>query len=338
MKNKNPSANENIIRLLNEGAGFISGENIASTLKVSRAAVWKRINILRQKGYFIESLPAKGYRLTKSPDLSLEEIKNSLQKTIFKDIIYFQHIDSTNTHAMELASKGFQEGTVLIADEQIQGRGRLGRKWLSPAGKNLYMSVILKPHILPQDAAFLTLMSAVACASALRRLTSVPVSIKWPNDLMVSDLSECGHATQAGRKLGGILTEIKADMDRIMHAVIGIGININLDAEDMPDEIKDTATSIKNESGDAQSRTLIAVEILKELDRWYNILLNKGKVTIKDKWLKLSSTIGRAVKVTVMDTIFEGTAMDIDENGMLILQLSDNSFKKISAGDVTILR
>lgn len=326
MKNKNPSANENIIRLLKGKAGFISGENIAAILKVSRTAVWKRINILRQKGYSIESSTAKGYRLTKSPDLSVEEIKNSLQKTIFKDIIYFKHIDSTNTAAMELAEKGFQEGTVLIADEQTQGKGRLCRKWLSPAGKNLYMSIILKPHILPSDAAFLTLMSAVACASALRRLTSVPVSIKWPNDLMASD-----------RKLGGILTEIKADMDRIMHAVIGIGININLEAGDMPDEIKACATSIKNETGDAQSRTLIAAEILKELDRWYNILLNKGKVTIKDEWLELSSTIGRAVKATVMDTIFTGTAMGIDDNGMLIIQLSDNSLKKISAGDVTHL-
>jgi len=336
VKKKNPLANENIIRLLKEKAGFISGENIASALKVSRTAVWKRINILRQKGYSIESSPTKGYRLTKSPDLSVEEIKVSLQKTIFKDIIYFEHIDSTNTAAIELASKGFQDGAVLIAEEQSQGKGRLGRKWLSPAGKNLYMSIILKPHMLPSDAAFLTLMSAVACASALRRLTSVPVSIKWPNDLMASD-----------RKLGGILTEIKADMDRIIHAVIGVGININLDAEDMPDEIKETATSIKIEQKSRRangqnssdfSRTLVAIEILKEIDRWYNVLLNKGNIAIKDEWLQLSSTIGRAVKVTVMDTIFTGTAMGIDESGMLTLQLSDNSLKKISAGDVTIFR
>lgn len=288
-------------------------------------------------------------------DLSHKEIKNSLQKTIFKDIIYFKHIDSTNTALMELASKGFQEGTVLIADEQSQGKGRLGRKWLSPAGKNLYMSVILKPHMLPTDAPFLTLMSAVACASALRSLTSVAVSIKWPNDLIASD-----------KKLGGILTEIKADTNRIIYAVIGIGININLDAEDMPDGIKDTASSIKLElksrgtkippsgmggfkdflgqrSGEAKngidfSRTLIAVEILKKLDRWYNILLNKGKIIIKDEWLKLSSTINRAVTVTVYDTVFKGTASGIDDSGMLILRLSDNSLKKISAGDVTILR
>jgi len=266
-------------------------------------------------------------------NLSHEEIKSGLQKTIFREIIYFKRIDSTNTSLMELASKGFEEGTVLIADEQTHGKGRLGRLWLSPAGKNLYMSIILKPHILPIDAPFLTLMAAVACASAIRSLTSIPVSLKWPNDLMASD-----------KKLGGILTEIKADANRVIYAVIGIGININLLSEDMPDDIKDIATSIKieqkrkAENNSDFSRTLIAVQTLKELDRWYNIFLNKGKIIIKDEWLKLSSTINRAVKVTVFNAILKGTAQGIDDSGMLVLQLSNNCLKKISAGDVTILR
>jgi BirA family biotin operon repressor/biotin-[acetyl-CoA-carboxylase] ligase len=142
----------------------------------------------------------------------------------------------------------------------------------------------------------------------------------------------------SGRKLGGILTEIKADIDRIFHAVVGIGININLDTNDMPDDIKAFATSIKCETGSAQSRTLIAGEILKEMDRWYGMLMNAGKKPIIEEWLKLSSTIGRAVKVTVGDNVFTGIAENIDEEGMLILKLPDNSLKKISAGDVTILR
>jgi BirA family biotin operon repressor/biotin-[acetyl-CoA-carboxylase] ligase len=228
---------------------------------------------------------------------------------------------------MELADMGYPDGTVIIADAQKGGKGRLGRKWLSPQGKNLYMSIILRPTIQPKDAAILTLMSAVACASAIKQLSSVPVSIKWPNDIMVSD-----------RKLGGILTEIKADMDRIFHAVIGIGININFEAEDMPDEIKAIATSIKNESGSAQSRTLIAIEIIKELDRWYSMLPNIGKKPIIEEWLKLSSTIGRIVKVNVGNNVFTGIAGSIDEEGMLMLKLPDNTVKKISAGDVTILR
>ncbi|MEW6740403.1 MAG: biotin--[acetyl-CoA-carboxylase] ligase [Nitrospirota bacterium] len=322
--------NEEIIRLLKEKEDFISGAEIANTLKVTRTAVWKRINILRKKGYTIEALPAKGYKLLKSPDLSIEEIRDSISgrsMIIGREIIFFDTINSTNTYAMELAEKGYPEGTVIIADAQTGGKGRLGRKWLSPQGKNLYMSIILRPVILPRDAAILTLMSAVACASAIKRLSSVPASIKWPNDIMVSD-----------RKLGGILTEIKADMDRIFHAVIGIGININLEAGDMPDEIKACATSIKNESGDAQSRTLIAIEIIKELDRWYSMLLNSGKKPVIEEWLKLSSTIGRAVKVTVGNNVFTGIAGTIDEEGMLMLKLPDNTVKKISAGDVTILR
>ncbi|MFZ6006748.1 MAG: biotin--[acetyl-CoA-carboxylase] ligase [Nitrospirota bacterium] len=322
--------NEEIIRLLKERADFVSGAEIANTLKVTRTAVWKRINILRKKGYTIEALPAKGYKLLKSPDLSIEEIRDSISgrsMIIGREIIFFDTINSTNTYAMELGDMGYPEGTVIIADAQTGGKGRLGRKWLSPQGKNLYMSIILRPVILPRDAAILTLMSAVACASAIKRLSSVHASIKWPNDIMVSD-----------RKLGGILTEIKADMDRIFHAVIGIGININLEAGDMPDEIKACATSIKNESGNAQSRTLIAIEIIKELDRWYSMLLNSGKKPVIEEWLKLSSTIGRAVKVTVGNNVFTGIAGTIDEEGMLMLKLPDNTVKKISAGDVTILR
>lgn len=322
--------NKYIIQLLKEKNDFVSGAEIAATLKVTRTAVWKRINILRGKGYTIEALPAKGYKLLKAPDLSIEEIRDTVSgcsKIIGKKVLFFDTINSTNTYAMELADMGYPEGTVIIADAQTSGKGRLGRKWLSPQGKNLYMSIILRPVILPRDAAMLTLMSAVACVTAIKRLSSVPASIKWPNDIMVSD-----------RKLGGILTEMKADMDRIFHAVIGIGININLEASDMPDEIKAYATSIKNESGVAQSRTIVAIEIIKELDKWYNMLLISGKKPIADEWLKLSSTIGHAVKVTVGNNVFTGIAESIDDEGMLILKLPDNTLKKISAGDVTILR
>lgn len=322
--------NEEIIRLLKEKEDFVSGAEIADTLKVTRTAVWKKINILRKKGYIIEASPSKGYKLLRSPELSIDEIRDTISDwstIIGREILFFNTINSTNTYAMELAEKGYPEGTTIIADAQTGGKGRLGRKWLSPPGKNLHMSIILRPAISPRDAAILTVMSAVACASAIKRLLSIPVSIKWPNDLMVSD-----------RKLGGILTEMKADIDRIFHAVIGIGININLQAGDMPDEIKACATSIKNETGDAQSRTLIAIEIIKELDRWYSILLNIGKKPVIEEWLKLSSTIGRAVKVTVGNNVFTGIAGTIDDEGMLILKLPDNTVKKINAGDVTILR
>lgn len=321
---------EHIIRFLKEKADFISGVEIAENIGVTRAAVWKRIKLLRKKGYIIEASPAKGYRLIKSPDLSIEEIKSSLSsssKIIGREIIFFDTLNSTNTSAMEFAEKGLPEGTVIIADSQTSGRGRLGRKWLSPPRKNLYMSIILRPTLSPRDAAIVTLMSAVACASSLKRLSAIPISIKWPNDIIVSN-----------KKLGGILTEIKADMDRILYTVIGIGININHTVEEMPDDIKGVATSIKIETGNAVSRTQAALEILKELDKWYILLLTLGKKPIIKEWRRLSSTIGCRVKVTVGDKIFTGVAEDIDEEGMLLLKQPDNSMKKISAGDVIILR
>ncbi len=321
---------EYIIRFLKEKADFTSGAEIAENIGVTRAAVWKRIKLLRKKGYTIEASPAKGYRLIKSPELSIEEIKSSLSsrsKIIGREIIFFDTLNSTNTSAMEFAEKGCPEGTVIIADSQTSGKGRLGRKWLSPPGKNLYMSIILRPTFSPRDAAIVTLMSAVACASSIKKLLAIPISIKWPNDIIVSN-----------RKLGGILTEIKADMDRIFHAVIGIGININLAVEEMPEDIKGIATSIKNETGNVVSRTQTALEILTELDKWYILLLTSGNKPIIQEWRRLSSTIGRRVKITVGDKIFAGIAEDIDEEGMLLVKQHDNSIKKISAGDVTILR
>ncbi|MBI3592241.1 MAG: biotin--[acetyl-CoA-carboxylase] ligase [Nitrospirae bacterium] len=324
----NKTRNEMIVGLLKEKPGFISGPDIAHALGITRAAVWKRIALLKKSGYVIETSYSKGYRLIQAPDLSIEEIRNSLSNhQIGKEIIFLDTTGSTNTVASELAMKGCTEGTVIIADEQTGGRGRRGRAWISPAGKNLYMSIILKPDISPRDATMLTLMSAVSCASAVKKLSTIPVSIKWPNDIMVSD-----------RKLGGILTEIKTDMDRISYSIIGIGMNINLDIDDLPHDIRPIATSIKHETGVSQSRTQFAVEILREIGKWYSALLTSGKDRIIKEWLQLSSTIGRSVKVTAGDAIFTGTAEGIDDEGILLLRLQDNSIKKISAGDVTILR
>ena len=322
--------NEAIIALLKGKApAFLSGADMASALGVTRAAVWKKIRHLRKSGYMIEASPAKGYRLTGSPGLSIEEIKNALAAgggVIGREIVFLDLTDSTNTVAAELAGKGVPEGTVVIANGQTAGRGRRGRAWLSPSGKNLYLSIILTPDIPPTEAPILTLMTAVACASALKGLSACPVSIKWPNDMMVS-----------GRKLGGILTEIKADPDRVFYAIIGIGININLGAEDTPGDLKGIATSIKVETGKSQSRTRYAIEILREMGKWYNTLLRMGKPPIIREWLRLSSTIGRHVKVTVGEGIVTGTAEEINDEGMLMLRLPDNSLKRITSGDITYI-
>ncbi len=321
---------EEIVRLLKDRDDFISGAEMANILKITRAAIWKRITLLRKKGYTIQASPARGYRLIKSPELSMEEIKISLPASLRKigsQLRIFDSVVSTNKVAAEFAAKDYPDGTVIISDTQTGGKGRLGRLWLSPPEKNVYMSIIMRPDILPKDATILTIMSSVACASAIRNLTSIPVTIKWPNDMLVSN-----------KKLGGILTEIKSDMDRIHYAVVGIGININMDISDMPDELKTISTSIKNETGEAWARSQVAVSIIKELDKWYDILSKMGKKPIIDEWLQLSATIGQKVKITIGDTILTGIAEGIDEEGMLILKLPDNSFKKISAGDLTHVR
>ncbi len=266
----------------------------------------------------------------RSPELSVEEIRDGLSNrnvTIGSEIVFFPIIGSTNTAAAGLAAKGQRHGTVIIADSQTEGRGRRGRTWASPAGKNLYLSVIVRPGIPPRDASILTLMSAVACSSSIRRLSSVPVSIKWPNDLMAGD-----------KKIGGILTEMKADADSIDYAVIGVGINLNLDSYDMPDNIRETATSVMLQTGSPQSRTLYALEIIKSLDCWYTTLLQSGKGPVIDAWKSLSSTIGRTVTAITGEAKLIGLAEGIDDEGLLILRLQDSSVIKINAGDVTIMR
>lgn len=265
-------------------------------------------------------------KLFKIPDLSIEDIKAKITGDIGRDIFFYNTVSSTNTIAAELAEKS-AEGVVVLAESQEKGRGRLGRSWISPAGVNVYMSIIIKPEIDPKDATLITIMTAVGCAIGLRRATGLDVKIKWPNDLMVSD-----------RKLGGILTEMKTAPGRIIFAILGIGINVNVDIDSFPDAVRETATSIKIETGASCSRTEIIVEILNEIDRWYRILKEMGRKTILSEWQRLTSTLGREVKVTVGKETFSGFAESIDDEGMLILRLQSGVLKRISAGDLTILR
>jgi BirA family biotin operon repressor/biotin-[acetyl-CoA-carboxylase] ligase len=215
----------------------------------------------------------------------------------------------------------------VLADSQEKGKGRLGRFWISPSGVNIYMSIITRPEADPEDATLLTIMAAVGCTIALRRITDLNVSIKWPNDLMASD-----------KKLGGILTEMKTCPGRVIFAIIGIGINVNVDIDVFPDDVKKIATSVKNETSKVYSRTEIIAEILNELDKWYKILKGMGKKILLTEWQRLTSTLGREVKVSVGKETFAGLAESLDDKGMLILRLPSGELKRISSGDLTILR
>jgi BirA family biotin operon repressor/biotin-[acetyl-CoA-carboxylase] ligase len=216
---------------------------------------------------------------------------------------------------------------VVLADCQKKGRGRLGRGWVSPIGVNIYMSIILRPKIEPKEATLITITAAVGCTIALRRITGTNVTIKWPNDLIIS----C-------KKLGGILTEMKTDPDGKISAIIGIGINVNADIDVFPPDVRKIATSVKNETGIPYSRTEIIAEILNEIDKWYRILKGRGKKLLLSEWQRLMSTLGREVKVTVGKETFTGLAESLDDKGMLILRLPTGEIKRINAGDLTILR
>ncbi|MEW6584770.1 MAG: biotin--[acetyl-CoA-carboxylase] ligase [Nitrospirota bacterium] len=258
--------------------------------------------------------------------MDIASIKRSVRGRVGKEIFFYDRIGSTNSAAMDLAAKS-PEGSVVLADCQERGRGRLGRTWISPPGVNIYMSIILRPLIASEEVTLMTMMSAVACASALRKSAGLHVLIKWPNDLMVGD-----------KKIGGILTEVAVEGKRVTHAVVGIGINVNMDSRQFPDDIRETATSVIHETGTPASRENLTVAVLNEIDRWYRILETGGKQTLLEEWRSMTTTLGKQVVVSVGDQIFSGLAESTDEKGNLIIRLHSGETKKVSSGDVTVLR
>jgi BirA family biotin operon repressor/biotin-[acetyl-CoA-carboxylase] ligase len=258
--------------------------------------------------------------------VDIDAVKSEIKGDIGKEILFYDTVGSTNTVALELA-EGTEEGAVVISDSQEKGRGRLGRSWVSPPGLNIYMSIILRPRIEPEHVTLITILSAVACTHALRKTTGLAITVKWPNDLMVSD-----------RKLGGILTEIKTTRKEIVLAVIGIGINVNMEAGDFPEQIRMMATSVKNETGKSFTREPIVLEILNETDRWYKVLHAGQKKEIISEWQRLTSTLGKQVLVTAGQETYYGLAEAIDDGGMLLVRLPTGETKRINSGDLTVLK
>ena len=257
----------------------------------------------------------------------MEGLASLIQCNIGKNLIFLEMVESTNTLAMELGDRNAPHGTVVIAESQIHGRGRLGREWASPPGGNIYMSIILRPMIETKDATLLTLLAAVASARALICLTGLKIEIKWPNDLMAS-----------GRKLGGILTETKTIDKKVVFAVIGVGINVNIELEDLPEEMREVATSVVHETKREHPRTILLASILKEIDSWYAIFLKGGKGPLLSEWRRLSSTLGKTVRVESGKEMLFGLAEDIDGSGRLLLKLPSGQVKRICSGDIKTVR
>jgi BirA family biotin operon repressor/biotin-[acetyl-CoA-carboxylase] ligase len=317
---------EEILRLLREHPSTsLSGEEISRRLKVSRTAVWKRIQRLRALGYGIEASTRSGYCLIGSPDLlTPAEIKPILKtKWIGKTIHHFHTLDSTNSKAYQLALNGAEEGEVVISESQEKGKGRLGRQWFSPPFLNLYLSVILRPNILPHQASLITLLAAVAAADAIREFSGLLPLIKWPNDILLRD-----------RKVAGLLNEIHSEMDRVHFVILGIGVNLNMDENMFSKEIRAVASSLKIEMGQTISRKGFLPFFLQELERWYSIFLKEGSAVILKAWTDRAHIKGRRVKVTSFGETLVGTAIDVDSDGALILETGDGKRKRVVAGDI----
>ncbi|WP_027718393.1 biotin--[acetyl-CoA-carboxylase] ligase [Desulfovirgula thermocuniculi] len=319
---------DKILELLKQGQPeYVSGEAICQRLGVSRTAVWKHIQSLRSMGYEIEAVTNAGYRLIGVPDrLYPAEIGWGLKTSFMgRHVHYCERLDSTNRLARELAARGVPEGTLVVAEEQTGGRGRLGRGWFSPYAKGIWCSLILRPSLSPLDAPPLTMLAAVAVAEALQRAAGLKPGIKWPNDLLAG-----------GRKLCGILTELDAEVEKVNHLIVGIGVNVNIAPGEFPPDLAETATSVLAVTGRRASRVRLLQEMLAALEYWYLRWQKEGFSPVLSRWKEYSVTLGRAVLVTSHRESYEGWAEDVDESGSLILRLPGGQRQKICSGEVSL--
>ena len=312
---------DRIINLLKKEQGYLSGEELSKTLGVSRQALWKHIQYLKELGFDIAAVPHLGYRLISIPDRLYDfQVYQGLKTKDFgKRILYFDSLSSTMDMATQLALKEANEGTVILAETQVKGRGRLGRIWHSPKYKGLYFSIILRPKIALEKASIITLLAAIGICEGIKNYCALDVQIKWPNDLMVRN-----------KKLGGILTEIKAEVDEVNFMVIGVGLNINNDKKSLISQ----ATSLMQEKGEDLSRLAVLQSILYRLEVNYSLFKAKGPLAIVDKWRQFSLTLGKRVKVYSHKEHIEGEAVDVDSDGGLLIRLDSGLTQKVFAGDV----
>jgi BirA family biotin operon repressor/biotin-[acetyl-CoA-carboxylase] ligase len=318
-----------ILRLFRERNGFLSGGAISRELKVSRTAVWKHISALREAGYVIEAVPSRGYRLVSTPDiLSTEEVTALLTGTVVGSrFVCLSETVSTNSDAFRLAEQGADEGTVVVSNAQSGGKGRLGRRWSSPPGVNLYCSVVLRPKIMPYEAPQLTFLSAVAVARAIELTCGLKPQIKWPNDILID-----------GKKVAGLLNEMSAETDGINFVILGIGVNLNMTAGQFPADLRHPATSLLLEGGRPVSRAQYAALLFNELDRLYADFLRHGFGPVREEWQARCNAHGRELTVGDGDReTIRGRFAGIDEDGALLVRRPDGTVERILSGDVRVI-
>ncbi len=315
-----------ILHILRNQEGYVSGQELCGKFGVSRTAVWKAINQLKEEGYEIEAVPNKGYHIVNCPDVvSAEEVKSLLDtKWAGSDIAYYRTIDSTNNKAKQMAEEGAKHGTLVIADEQNNGRGRRGRVWKTPPASCIAMSLIVRPQLSPEKASMLTLVMGLAVAATCQKMFALPAQIKWPNDVVI-----------AGKKICGILTEMSAEMHAIHYLVIGVGINVNL--KEFPEEIREVATSLELEAGHEVNRAKLICGCMEEFEKYYEKFIETGDLSgLKNAYNQLLVNQNNIVKVLEPGNEYTGISRGINEKGELLVEKEDHTVEAVFAGEVSV--
>jgi BirA family biotin operon repressor/biotin-[acetyl-CoA-carboxylase] ligase len=309
------------------GDSYLSGQYLADLIGCSRTAVWKHIKELRKDGFELEAVRRKGYRIVKTPEkITADEIRLGLKTNfIGKNIHYQESVESTQKIAHHLSFEDAPEGTVVIAEEQLSGRGRMDRKWHSPKFTGIWMSLIIRPNIPLHKAPQLTLLTAVAVVQAIEEMTNLIPEIKWPNDILIN-----------GRKTTGILTELQAEADQIHSIIIGIGMNVNQKKEDFPLELQGTATSLFIEKGEEVPRAQLIRIVFKNFETLYLLYLEKGFTPIKLLWESYAVSIGKKIRARTLTNTIEGIALGITDEGVLKIQDSNDDIHHVYSADIEL--
>lgn len=315
-----------ILQVLRETDGYVSGQQLCEQFQVSRTAVWKAVNQLREMGYEIDSVPNKGYCIRSAPDTLSKNELLSLRKTAWvgQQLECYDVIGSTNTTAMQMAEEGAPHGTLVVADRQDHGKGRRGRSWELPAGVSIAMSILLRPRELqPENAPMLTLVSALAVVRAIEEQAGIRSAIKWPNDIIID-----------GKKVCGILTEMSTQIDYINHIVVGIGINVH--NERFAEELSDRATSLYLVSGKHFSRAALVESVCEHFERYYQIFMETQDLSdLQEEYNSYLINRDRPVRILDPHGVYEGRSCGITEHGELLVETPEG-LRKVDSGEVSV--
>ncbi|WP_156289215.1 biotin--[acetyl-CoA-carboxylase] ligase [Oceanobacillus salinisoli] len=304
---------------------YISGQALSDELQISRSAIWKHMKELKKDGYVIEGKSNKGYRIIEFPDkLSENTIKWGLETNwIGKNIKHYEAVTSTQIIAHDEARNDAPHGTIVIADEQTKGRGRVTRNWHSTKGKGIWLSLILRPRIQPHEAPQLTLLTATVLADVLRSYVQIKPQIKWPNDILINE-----------KKAAGILTEMQAEQDQVWYVIIGIGLNVNHTEDDLSEELKGIATSLRLETDKEWKLNHLIQEILVTFEQTYNFYLENGFTKIKQKWESYGFKIGQEISIKTSKDHWRAPFLGISDDGALLTETNDGSKTKIYSAEI----